>query len=257
LDVFAALPPEMQTEVARDYGVPVEQLCGGQAARAPPAATAAAKGASWPPLSQLDAATLQELPEELRAELLQSYAAPTFGAPRSPAPPRRRQDPVAMELPSPSQVDSSVWQALPPSMRAELEEAYARRCAPTPPTADDAVEEADDAVEEPPTAVAGPADDQQAPALSECRDVQDLRRVLRVWVDSVPGGEAPDAGDCSAVAEFLAHHVRHANLELPWLLLRHLDRLTADRPSWRAAVEDLIAAVQACVMRRHGSRLAL
>lgn len=75
--------------------------------------------------SNVDAATLAELPHDIRSRLMAQVSRPTT-RPSSPAPKSRSESPVPADV-LPSQVDADVFNALPDDMKAEVLATYGRK----------------------------------------------------------------------------------------------------------------------------------
>ena len=151
MDVFRELPGDIQHDIARELGLTVSAILGTApspspkkpTATSPPrkktasssssssTSTAAARSiAAMLTMSQVDPATVAELPADIQEEIAwQLHVPPAPIHPSSSLP----LDVAKLELPSPSQVDRAVWDTLPSELKDELDAAYKRRHHPAAP----------------------------------------------------------------------------------------------------------------------------
>lgn len=80
--------------------------------------------------SNVDPATVAELPNDIRSKLMAQKGPPRVSRPVSPAGKARSESPMSADL-LPSQVDAEVFNALPDDMKAEVLASYGRKPAQT------------------------------------------------------------------------------------------------------------------------------
>ncbi|KAI9014701.1 hypothetical protein BC832DRAFT_165078 [Gaertneriomyces semiglobifer] len=212
--------------------------------------------------SQVDMNVVNELPEELRKEIMAEVARARTASSstwRSPSTPKRKKkfSPKRDFFPSVSQVDREVWNAIPASLQrdvlVDMKLVHDQKRLPKsnfPPGMLDA-----SSVEESPV----PMFPQHGPSLGGESDVKEIRAMLLSWVEGYPDG--PPAEDVSAVVAFLTQLIRDLQMDvaqnlLAWLRVNVLKRydLTTDGP-WCVILNEISSEVDKAVQHGYGCSL--
>ncbi|KAI9345728.1 hypothetical protein BD770DRAFT_183450 [Pilaira anomala] len=199
-----------------------------------------------PPWSQLDPAYLLALPDTMREQIIKAYgskegltAASSTSSPPPPPPllplqSRSFSSKIPLELEGLS-YDVNVWNELPLDVRTELLAEHGINKQPEKAEQQQQKKELKK-IEE--------------PSLHGLTDVNDLRNLIRDWVQSTV--TEPEPEDVTTITDFFIELVQAQDLEKPRLLLLYLSYLTKDNPHWKLHLKTIQDTLSDVVISVYG-----
>jgi hypothetical protein len=244
--VLKELPPEMQAEIRRQFKLPPAPGVSATGIN-PFARTAAAAKGKHP--AALKSATVN--PKD-RNQVQQKLGLPKHAGVAKHGNAVRLHGRYAEALPSPSQVDPSVFNKLPPEMRKELEDQWKRV---QPGKRGAAVDRERSPIKKPKTDAA-PATAYSAPSLMGKTDLDDVRDLIGEWISSCPDS-GPVEDDCATFVMYCGDLIKEGMLEAIEAVTSYLYRHAKGKEGWKAEVAKMMEKVQVQVKGRYGCESAV
>ncbi|KAJ3186529.1 deoxycytidyl transferase [Gaertneriomyces sp. JEL0708] len=211
--------------------------------------------------SQVDMNVVNELPEELRKEIMAEVARARTASSstwQSPSTPKRKKkfSPKRDFFPSVSQVDREVWNAIPASLQrdvlVDMKLVHDQKRLPNS-TSHRGMLDASSA--EAPVLILP----HHGPSLGGESDIKEIRAMLLSWIEGYPDG--PPAEDVSAAVAYLTQLIQDLQMDvaqslLAWLRVNVVERydLTTEGP-WCVILNEISSEVDQAVQRGYGCSL--